>query len=861
MNNVGVAVDENIVGLRAEAKDLAHLSEARHLRYCLLHGWPPVERTRSDLDIAIAPNDLARLEEILRNRPGGRVVQLLQHESSCYYFVLAMRHGTTAQLVALDAAVDYRRDGCIFFTANELLAGRRPLDDLWVAAPVTEFAYLLVKKFSKGALPEHQKARLRFLSRSLGGRALASAQRIFGGVWGDRVISWIDRSDWVALEACLPRLQRTLRWRVFARSPLTPLHYWWPELKRRWRRWRHPTGLWVAVLGSDGAGKTTFISGLQPHIAGTFRRTAAFHLYPTLSEQGNIRPAVTDPHGKAPHPFWLSWLKIPYYAAVYGFGYLFGVRPRLTRSTLVLFDRYYDDLLVDPRRYRYGGSMKLARFGRRLIPTPDLCFILDVPQEQLLQRKREVSGEELKRQRNAYRRLAAGLPGAVLMDGSLPAEEVARQGADVILEHLHQRYMSRRSLWFPPSANEVLDWLSSIVSSSGDQGHFVLSRPRQHHTVPNGTTGRTFACLSLRDGRGYLIPLESRRASIKALDLYNTQSRKARIAKALLAAGLQLGIGSRLLPRVKFVGHQAFSDGPESNAPFLEHLERTLGREGLSVALSFGTPGPHRKPVLLVLSREGETLAYVKLGADDVTNALVEHEAEVLKRLARGAFRSFTTPRVLHSGWWNGRYVSIQSSPARSTGPAPLDLNRQYLDVTRELAASHTEWLTLTEADLWKSILERIESISNVWYRHALERGLRRAEDWARAARLPFHAGHGDFAPWNAKRGGERLFVFDWEYATETGVAAGDVFHFLFQTMRLLQKRGPTEILDAFLAEGALRARVERFLTDLRLNDVPQELCLLLYCLQRFSNGAAGGSGDPAVQQELRSFANWLHTL
>ena len=100
---------------------------------------------------------------------------------------------------------------------------------------------------------------------------------------------------------------------------------------------------------------------------------------------------TTDPHGEAPHPWWLSPLKIPYYLLDYGLGYLFKVRPRLVRSTVVLFDRYYDDLLVDPRRYRYGGPMKFARLARIFLPKPDLVLILDVNEEVLLARKREVS--------------------------------------------------------------------------------------------------------------------------------------------------------------------------------------------------------------------------------------------------------------------------------------------------------------------------------------------------------------------------------------------------------------------------------------------------------------------------------------
>lgn len=204
------------------------------------------------------------------------------------------------------------------------------------------------------------------------------------------------------------------------------------------RRWCGPAGLCVAVLGPDGAGKSTLIEHLKERLNGTVAYVEVFHLRPPLKRRAAAGP-VTDPHGQAPHPVWLSWLKIPYYVIAYGLGYILGVRPHLARSALVLFDRYYDDLLVDPRRYRYGGPMKLAWFARRFIPRPDLVLILDVPVEQLRRRKQEISVEELRRQRAAYRRLGDSLPTGVLLDGSLPADSVTRSACQIITTHLRER--------------------------------------------------------------------------------------------------------------------------------------------------------------------------------------------------------------------------------------------------------------------------------------------------------------------------------------------------------------------------------------------------------------------------------------
>ncbi len=113
--------------------------------------------------------------------------------------------------------------------------------------------------------------------------------------------------------------------------------------------------------------------------------------------------------------FLLSILKLIYWLADYWYGYVAVVRPALLNSSLILFDRYYHDVLVDPQRYRLPDSARrFSQFLAQLVPRPDLYILFDVPAEVLQQRKPEVTFDESHRQRLAYLGMFRSMPNAFI---------------------------------------------------------------------------------------------------------------------------------------------------------------------------------------------------------------------------------------------------------------------------------------------------------------------------------------------------------------------------------------------------------------------------------------------------------------
>jgi thymidylate kinase len=512
-------------------------------------------------------------------------------------------------------------------------------------------------------------------------------------------------------------------------------------------------GIWIAVLGPDGSGKSTLISHLEREFKGTFRRTTIFHLMPGLMRRQASGGPVTDPHSKPPRSLPASLLKLLYYLLDYNLGYWLKVRPALVKSTLVLFDRYYDDLLVDPKRYRYGGPMWLARWLRRLILRPDLWLILDVPEEEILHRKQEVPLEEVRHQREGYRQLATELPNAFLLNGSLPPEEVAKQAQEIVLDYLHERYLAQRHLWFPKEKQDDLGWLESSLGA----------RKASH--------GKPFLHLALPDGRGYLLPGNSRWATLQALSLYAPQKPRARLAKSLLRMGLKTGIARHLLPEVRL-------DLEELKGV----LEEVFGRQDLSLAVSLGTPGPYRKPVLQVLTERGEALGYVKVGWNEQTKALVLNELRNLEYISSLQLPCLKAPEVLHSGPFGNRFILI-TAPAKGIPPRQHDKTSPILEVLQDLAQRTAKRAPFLESTFWSDLTSRfaqLEGYVPTYQQRILEKSFSVIESRLRTYTFPWIFRLGDVAPWNVfVDGGGSLQVIDLEYAKPEWLPGWDLFHFL----------------------------------------------------------------------------------
>jgi thymidylate kinase len=269
------------------------------------------------------------------------------------------------------------------------------------------------------------------------GDELARAlHRAVGRRWGHRL--WLsaaqgrpqDSELWVC------QLRRAVVYRALARAPLETilgrLHFYVAEIRIH----LHPPLPWVAVLGPDGSGKSTLLARLRDSWPRTLGLVHVHHLRPgRLSRRGKSAEPVVDPHGQPPRGTVTSIAALTLVVLDWWVGYWTRIVRQRAKLGIVTFDRHVLDMLVDPRRYRYGGPSWVTRMACRVVPRPDVVLVLDAPPVVVRTRKQEVTPVESERQRFAYRRLAATTADAHLVDATVPPEQVLEAVATILRRH------------------------------------------------------------------------------------------------------------------------------------------------------------------------------------------------------------------------------------------------------------------------------------------------------------------------------------------------------------------------------------------------------------------------------------------
>ena len=416
--------------------------EAAGIRTCILHGYQGLPaHVPSDVDCVVSadPDHVIRLLDRNRETIGARIVS----RHGAYVVLAARRSDGLPALLCLDLMRDCAVDDMVILPGDKVLAERRRFGQFWIPAAPMEFAAYLARSLYKCRLDGTRIQVLDKLYQEDAKAAQAQLRHLWPPETSEFLATAIDTRRWDRVRKHAGRLRRELILNRLKRAPLTFLHGHSVSAMRRVSRLFKPAGIAVVFLGPDGAGKSSAIEGLSRLLEPAFARQEIRGFAPAFARLLGRRPCSTaEPHGLPKRSPTTSLLRAGYWLAFNLWSHLSLWMAR-ARSTLVLYDRHFSDILIDPCRYRYGGPRWALRLNAWLVPRPDLVLMLDAPTEILQRRKQEVPFAETARQLMSYRKFVSGLSNGHIIDAACSREQVTAKAAWIILEQQAERCRSR----------------------------------------------------------------------------------------------------------------------------------------------------------------------------------------------------------------------------------------------------------------------------------------------------------------------------------------------------------------------------------------------------------------------------------
>lgn len=379
----------------------------------------PHSADASDVDLIVASPDIGRLDHVLAEALFGRV-PTWSHGRHRFFFAYDGNVDRWTKLDVVDRLA-YRAGTELPPSMVPAVLGRRVRARAhWRLHPDDEFwALLLHCLLDRGEIPSRHLARLRDLAEDDPGGPLRSAV-------GDLATAAIADARANRIDA-LVALRHQLAESVGRPTLVARLDSGFRALAAPMAKAVLGAGIGVAVLGPDGAGKSTLVQSLP----GTLPMQVRTYYGGMYGNRLRALRSTGVPGVALVSQLAVSWAT--YVAAAY----------QRRRGRITLFDRYGYDALLEADNGRSGVKRRLrGMLLGRLAPRPDLVLVLVAKAETLHHRKGEHDPEAIARRRSAYLRLAQQLGTRMrveLIDSTEERSAVRRKATLLIWQALRER--------------------------------------------------------------------------------------------------------------------------------------------------------------------------------------------------------------------------------------------------------------------------------------------------------------------------------------------------------------------------------------------------------------------------------------
>lgn len=413
------------------------------IKYSVLRNYKslPLNTGGSDLDLWVAHEDGTKTIEILKTvtiETNSKLVSVLEDNKCPKYCFLNTEYGAQIDLFLGD--IPYQHNTMI--EAKVVENSRRLYNNIWVMDDtLSDLIALLKEIINNGRVQEKYIIPIEKNKNTYTEDYLKSKLTLFSPLFISLLSSSIKNSSIQINTKQIHRLGRSSLGKKYTIN----------SLKKLWRI-AHPPGYVIAVLGTDGSGKSTIIDAITPIVEEAFHKGIIYnHLRPNwLPELGVLLGKkkktdktiiVSNPHAEKASGIVGSLMRWFYYLQDYIWGYLRIIWPVIhTKAKVFIFDRYYYDNYIDQRRARTSLPRWVFKIGELFVPRPDLILCLGGDPAKIYERKPETSLEEVTRQTNVLKTFCSSKKNAVWIDTTIAPEKSIDTAMKAIVEVMSKRF-------------------------------------------------------------------------------------------------------------------------------------------------------------------------------------------------------------------------------------------------------------------------------------------------------------------------------------------------------------------------------------------------------------------------------------
>lgn len=369
-----------------------------NFNYAVLRSFKelPADFTGHDIDILVSKDQFTEI----KNNLASLIVKydyklLMVNENERFVtFIIAKRIGNDVEFLYLDFFFNFSLFGVNLIDASDVLARKEFNGRIYHVTLVDEF---LEKYLNTRLLNQTYPDKYKHIVDAVQSERNEELKQTLANVFSMELNS---------LDACSQvsgrKLLSTAFFSSLSRQPIQQLLLSLKFVFFYIKSWLKPNGFSMSLTGPDGSGKTTVLTSVESVFSNIYREIALHHFRPTviprIAELFNkvglkkdVDVEYDKPHRGGETGKISSLIRLAYYLVDYISGYFLVVKPVLFRRGVVIFDRYFTDVMSDSRRSRIGLHYKWVFPFRRLVPKIDYSFIIFVEPEEILKRKQELT--------------------------------------------------------------------------------------------------------------------------------------------------------------------------------------------------------------------------------------------------------------------------------------------------------------------------------------------------------------------------------------------------------------------------------------------------------------------------------------